>query len=71
MKQQTMSRILLSTLVVALAGLAFLMFGEGFRWAGWLSLLGGIVLLVLIWVPWPQLKKKAEPEPVAKAQHKK
>ncbi len=78
MKVETMSRILLTALVVALAGLAFLLLGEGMRWLGWLSILGGIVLLVLIWVPWPALKKKSAPEPVkkkspepTKAQHKK
>jgi hypothetical protein len=67
MTPQTMSRILLTTLIVALAGLAYLLLGEGMRWLGWLSILGGIVLLVLVWVPWPKLTgKQSTPAPAAK-----
>ncbi len=57
MKVQTMSRILLSVLIFAMMSLAFLFFADAMRTMGWLVILGGVALLVAVWVPWQKLGK--------------
>ncbi|MBK8049733.1 MAG: hypothetical protein IPK16_23080 [Anaerolineales bacterium] len=70
MKVETMARILLSVFVVALVSWGMFLADEGLRKMGILWLLGGVVLMVLIWVPWTKLRGGKSQPPAQTSQSK-